>query len=186
MIEFIQSHIEFSNENYALLMQIAAEKIIRKKEILFRPEKPANKILFIKNGLLRGYKILDGKDHTHHFYFSDWFATDYASFLNETPGQIYIESLEDTEYYEFQKKDLIKLYSQSHQLATLGRIIAEQAYLTTVDKLANMQLLDLNEKYRNLMKKNPKLIQRVPQKYIASYLGVSEQSLSRIKKQAIS
>jgi DNA-directed RNA polymerase specialized sigma subunit len=68
----------------------------------------------------------------------------------------------------------------------LGRIIAEKAFLTTVEKLADLQLLDLKDKYNALMKRNSTLFQRVSQKYIASYLGVSEQSLSGIKKQAIS
>jgi len=68
----------------------------------------------------------------------------------------------------------------------LGRIIAEKAFLTTVEKLADLQLLDLKDKYNALMKRNSTLFQRVSQKYIASYLGGSEQNLSRIKKQAIS
>ena len=80
----------------------------------------------------------------------------------------------------------MNLYYKSHQLEALGRIIAEKAYLATVEKLANMQLYNLAEKYQLLMKTSPSIIQRVPQKYIASYLGVSEQSLSRIKKQVIS
>ena len=186
MKEIIQSHIEFSDESYQLLMSIATEKEVRKNRLLFQPYKPTDKYLFLKKGLLRGYKIIDGKEHTHHFYVADWFATDFNSFLTGEPSQVYIEALEDSVYLEFQKKDLLNLYDTSHQLATLGRIIAEKAFLITVEKLANMQLHNLAEKYQLLMQSSPGLIQRVPQKYIASYLGVSEQSLSRIKKQVIS
>ncbi|OEK05538.1 hypothetical protein BFP71_10225 [Roseivirga misakiensis] len=153
---------------------------------MFYPDKPTNKILFLKKGLLRGYKIIDGKDCTHHFYFENWFATDFTSFLNEKPSQVYIESIEKTSYYEFKKEDLLNLYNKSHQNERLGRIIAEKAFLITVEKLAALQLLNLKEKYLTLIKRNPDLFQRVPQKYIASYLGVSEQSLSRIKQQCIS
>ncbi len=185
MKEIIQSHLKLSDNNYELLLNIATEKEVKKKQVLFYPGKASKKILFIKKGLLRGYRIMEGKDHTHHFYFDDWFATDFVSFLTEKPSQIYIETMEDTVYYEFQKTDLLDLYNQSHELERLGRIIAEDAYLKTVEKLANMQLLSLNEKYELLVKRNPSLIQRVPQKYIASYLGVLEQSLSRIKKQTI-
>ena len=186
MKEIIQSHIAFSDDSYNLLINIATEKEARKNQLIFHPYKPTNKILFLKKGLLRGYKIIDGKEHTHHFYFADWFATDFNSFLTEEPSQIYIKTIEDTVYLEFQKKDLLNLYNKSHQLEALGRIIAEKAYLATVEKLASMQLHNLTEKYQLLMKTSPGLIQRVPQKYIASYLGVSEQSLSRIKKQVIS
>lgn len=186
MKEIIQSHLEFSDESYDLLMNIATEKEVRKNQLIFYPDKPVDKILFLKKGLLRGYKIIDGKDYTHHFYFENWFATDFSSFLNEKPSQIFIESVEKTNYYEFKKKDLLHLYNKSHQNERLARIIAEKAFLITVEKLADLQLLNLNEKYEALIKRNPGLFQRVPQKYIASYLGVSEQSLSRIKKQSIS
>ncbi len=182
MKETIRSYIGFSDNDYKLLLDISTEKKVKKKQVLFYPGKPSKKILFVKKGLLRGYRIIDGKDHTHHFYFDDWFATDFTSFLTGMPSQIYLETIEDTSYYEFQKRDLLNLYDQSHQLEKLGRIIAENAYLKTVEKLANMQLLNLNEKYELLIQRYPSLIQRVPQKYIASYLGVLEQSLSRIKK----
>jgi len=186
MKETIQSLLEFSDESYALLMSIATERKIGKHQLLFQPEKPTSKILFLKKGLLRGYKLIDGKDYTHHFYTADWFATDFHSFLTEEPSQIYITTVEDSVYLEFQKKDLLNLYRTSHQLEELGRIIAEKAYLATVEKLASMQLHSLAEKYELFIKTSPGLIQRVPQKYIASYLGVSEQSLSRIKQQVIS
>ena len=186
MKEIIQSHLEFSDESYDLLMNIAIEKEVEKNQLIFNPEKPTDKILFLNKGLLRGYKIIDGKDCTHHFYFENWFATDFSSYLNEKPSQICIESIEKTNYYEFKKKDRLNLYNKSHQNERLARIIAEKAFLITVEKLADLQLLNLKEKYMTLIKRNPILFQRVPQKYIASYLGVSEQSLSRIKKQAIS
>ena len=186
MKEIIQSYIEFSDQSYDLLIDIATERKVGKNQVIAHPYKPTNKMLFLKKWLLRGYKIVDGKEHTHHFYLADWFATDFNSFLTEKPSQIYIETIEDTVYLEFLKKDLLNLYCKSHQLEALGRIIAEKAYLATVEKLANMQLHNLTEKYQLLMKTSPSLIQRVPQKYIASYLGVSEQSLSRIKKQVIS
>ena len=186
MKDIIRSYLDFSDENYELLLGIANEKTIQKNQILLYQNTPINKILFIKKGLLRGYKIIDGKDYTHHFYFENWFATDLFSYLNDKPSQLYIESIEETTYYEFKKGDLLNLYKQSHQIESLGRIIAEKAFLLTVEKLADLQLLNLNEKYKALIKRNPALFQRVPQKYIASYMGVSEQSLSRIKKQSIS
>lgn len=186
MKETIQSHLNISDESFELLMSIATEKTAGKNQILFAPDKPTSKILFLIKGILRGYKLMDGKDYTHHFYEANWFATDFHSFLTGQPSQIYIKTVEDVTYLEFQKKDLLNLYRTSHQLEGLGRMIAEKAYLATVEKLANMQLHNLAEKYALLMQTNPGLIQRVPQKYIASYLGVSEQSLSRIKQQVIS
>ncbi|PHQ28458.1 Crp/Fnr family transcriptional regulator [Leeuwenhoekiella nanhaiensis] len=152
MKELIQSQLEFSDKSYELLISIASEKEMGKNQLLFYPDKPTTKIIFLKKGLLRGYKIIDGKEHTHHFYLAGWFATDFQSFLTEKQGQIYISTLENASYFEFQKSDLLNLYRKSHQLEALGRIIAEKAYLATVEKLATMQLHNLTEKYQLLMK----------------------------------
>ena len=186
MKDIIRSYMPFSDDSFDLLMGIAIENHVKKNTILFKPSRPANKILFLTNGLLRGYKIIDGKDFTHHFYVNNWFATDLTSFLTEQPGELYIEAIEDSMYFEFNKKELNRLYKESHDIANLGRIMAEKAFLLTVEKLSNMQLHQLSDKYALLLEQHPDLIQRVPQKHIASYLGVSEQSLSRIKSQLIS
>ncbi|MFC4632950.1 Crp/Fnr family transcriptional regulator [Dokdonia ponticola] len=186
MKEIIQSHTHVSDEVYQLFLDTAIKKEVPKNQILFYPEKVNHKYLFIEEGLLRGYRIIDGKEYTHHFYVSNWFATDFKSYLTNKPSEIYIETLTDAVYYEFDKKDLLRLYSEHHALEKLGRIIAEKAYLFTVEKLTNMQTLDLKERYQNLVEQNPALFQSVPQKYIASYIGVSEQSLSRIKNNIIS
>ena len=153
MNEIIQSHLALSEESARLLMKVATEKTVEKNEVLFFPDKQTKKIVFIKKGLLRGYKIVDGKDYTHHFYLENWFATDFLSFLNEEPSQIFIESIEKTTFYEFNKKDFLTLYNTSHELERMGRIIAERAYLATVEKMANLQLLDLSERYKALMKR---------------------------------
>lgn len=186
MKEIIQKHINVSDKVYELFLNSAKRKEAKKNQILFSPNRATEKVIFLEKGLLRGYKNLDGKDYTHHFYFSNWFATDFESFLTENPSQVYIETLTEVFYYEFNKKDLLNLYKNHHQLERLGRIMAEKAYLSTVEKLSDMQTLDLKQRYQSLIKKNTQLFQEVPQKYIASYLGVSEQSLSRIKNKLIS
>lgn len=186
MKEIIQSNFDLSDETYELFLNSSKRKEVKKNQILFNPNRANDKILFLEKGILRGYRIIDGKDFTHHFYFSNWFATDFESFLKEIPSQIYIETLTDTIFYEFNKKDFINLYKKHHQFEKLGRIIAEKAYLATVEKLSDMQILDLKQRFNSLVNKNPDLFQKVPQKHIASYLGVSEQSLSRIKNKSIS
>lgn len=186
MKEIIQSNVNLSDEIYELFLNLSKRKEVKKNQILFNPNRANDKILFLEKGILRGYRIIDGKDFTHHFYFSNWFATDFESFLKENRSQIYIETLTDTIFYEFNKNDLLNLYKKHHQLEKLGRIIAEKAYIETVEKLSDMQILDLKQRFNSLINKNPDLFQKVPQKHIASYLGVSEQSLSRIKNKSIS
>lgn len=186
MKEIILSHVNLSEEEYRIFEDVAKKKEVDKNQLLFQAGKLSRKCFFIEKGILRGYRIIEGKEYTHHFYFQDWFAVDYESFLLDQAGSLYIESLTNAVYYEFDKNDLLSLYRSYHQFEKLGRIIAEKAYLITVEKLSNIQTLSLKEKYEALLAKTPKLFQKVPQKYIASYLGVSEQSLSRVKNQLIS
>jgi len=181
MKEIIQSYSAISDELYELFRNSATKKEAEKNQFLFYPHSVTRKCLFIESGLLRGYKLIDGKEYTHHFYAAEWFATDFESFLTHQPSTIFIETLTNVTYYEFEKETLLNLYAAHHSFEKLGRIIAEKAYLSTVEKLTNIQTLDLQERYQSLVQKNPDLFQQVPQKYIASYLGVSEQSLSRIK-----
>ena len=152
-----------------------------KGEIIFAPGKVCSKLFFIENGMFRAYRLTDGNDYTHHFLAEGWFATDFQSYLNNQPGELYLQSVTDTVYYEFQKADVEDLYEEHHQLEKLGRIIAEKAYLKTVERLIDFQTNDLKSRYNNLIKTNPQLFNQIPQKYIASYLGVAEQSLSRVK-----
>lgn len=181
MKEIIQSNINLPEDVYQIFLKSAKKKEVAKNRILFQPKKVNRKCLFIESGILRGYRIIGDKDYTHHFFTSNWFATDFESFLSNNPSSLYIESLTKVNYFEFDKEILHNLYETHHQLEKLGRIIAEKAYLSTVEKFSEIQTLDLKARYKNLIKKNPQLFQDVPQKYIASYLGVSEQSLRRIK-----
>ncbi|RNC83073.1 MAG: Crp/Fnr family transcriptional regulator [Balneola sp.] len=173
--------MNISEEVYQILQENSRKKELGKNKLLFQPPSSARKILFLETGLMRGYKIADGKDYTHHFFTPNWFATDFESFLTSSPGSLFIESLTPVSYLEIDKEVLYRLYEEHHQLEKLGREIAEIAYLITVEKVSDLQMLNLKERYKSLIRKNPQLFINVPQKYIASYLGVSEQSLSRIK-----
>ncbi|NVK75311.1 MAG: Crp/Fnr family transcriptional regulator [Oceanospirillaceae bacterium] len=182
MRDTILSHIDMSSEAYNALETSGKLKKLRKGDILSSPSKSADTMLFVNSGLLRGYRIVDGKEFTHHFYREKWFATDYKSFLLGESTELYIESLTDSECYIFQKKDLHALYAQYHELESLGRLIAEQAFLIIHQRIVALQVDSLKDRYKHLIQTNPILFQSVPQKYIASYLGVTEQSFSRIKQ----
>lgn len=177
----ILKQMVLSKASYEMLEKAAILKTIPKHTIIAKPGKTIRKLLFVNNGLLRAYRLIDGQEYTHYFFLENWFATDYQSFLTTQPSELYIESLTSVNYYEFDKESLQKLYDQNHELERLGRIMAEQAYLKMVERLINFQTQSLKERYLTLINQNPELFQKAPQRMIASYLGVAEQSLSRIK-----
>lgn len=130
---------------------------------------------------MRAFRLTGGTEYTHHFFVKNWFATDYQSYLTGQPSALYMESLTEVSYYEFDKKNVLDFFTMHPSFEKLGRIIAEQAYLMMVERLVDFQTHNLKDRYLRLINEYPQLFQQVPQKYIASYLGVAEQSLSRIK-----
>ncbi|PHR44648.1 MAG: hypothetical protein COA32_14750 [Fluviicola sp.] len=183
MKEFLSKHIDFTNEEYESLISIAKLKEFKKDEYLLRAGSPVRKLFFVKSGFMRGYRIHEGEDITHHFYLHNWFATDYESYLTKEPGELYIKALIDTSVYEFDQTTLNKFFKTNEKFEKIRFIQAEDAYLRMVRRLKNFQYLELKDRYLALINKNPELFNLVPQRYIASYLGVTPQSISRIKKE---
>lgn len=151
-----------------------------KGEIVFHAGTVCQRLLFLEEGYIRGFRLIDGKDITHHFYAENWFVADYESFLRDKPGNLYLKTLTDVSYYEYSKYDLAQLYRHHPALANVGRIIAERAFLVMVDRMVDLQTNHLQERVSKLLRQHPGLFQLAPQKHIASYLGVAEQSLSRV------
>lgn len=150
-----------------------------------------DKISFLNCGLARSYLIdHEGKDFTWSLHFNDHesniknlFITDYASFINLEPSQLYFEALADTEVIEIKKDDIDSLYAVSHFWANIGRMISERAYHFTHHRTLSLLSKTAKQRYKALLEENSSLLKIVPQYYIASYLGITPQSLSRIKKE---
>lgn len=178
----LSKYIRFSDAEYDSFISTAKLKTYKKKEHLLTANKAVDSLFFIKNGLIRGYRIIDGLEITHHFFFDGWFATDYQSYLTGDHGDLYLVALTDSVVYEFKKGTTEQFFEENPKFQKIRAIQAEEAYLKMVERLKGFQAEDLKVRYLNLVNKNPKLFNLVPQKYIASYLGVTPESLSRIKE----
>jgi CRP-like cAMP-binding protein len=182
MQAFLSTHTNFSEDEYNTFISLAQLTHYPKNEILLYPDKSVNTLFFLKKGLLRGYRLIDGNDVTHHFFLENWWATDYQAYITGNPGELYVETLTDTTVYSFNKADLDQLYNTHPKFNQIARWLGENSYLTMVERFKDFQLKELKERYLHLINANPALFNLVPQKHIASYLGVTPQSLSRIKE----
>ena len=171
------------SEQAEIFLSKGVLKHLPKGELIFRAGAVCHQLLFLEKGYIRGFRLIDGKDITHHFYAENWFVTDYESFLRGKPGNLYLKTLTEVSYYEYDKNDLDQLYSHHPTLANVGRMIAERTFLVMVDRMVDLQTNHLYERVSKLLRQHPKLFQLAPQKHIASYLGATEQSLSRIQSQ---
>jgi CRP/FNR family transcriptional regulator, anaerobic regulatory protein len=185
IIQSIKSIVTLNEAEEESFLKILEVKTFKKKEFLLQEGKICNKITFINNGCMRLFHNLEGIENTIQFFFEDSWFTDYASFLTGQPSIENLQALENTEVVQFQKADLYKLYETMPIFDRIGRIFAENAYLS-VYQLYQMKTNEEPEiRYINLLKTRPELVQHIPQHYIASYLGIKPETLSRIRKRIL-
>ncbi len=154
----------------------------KKGDILLDANTHCNFIGFVNNGIIRFYEIKKGNEKVTAFWFPNEFLSNYRSFLSGEKSNHYIEALSDGGYWKLKKENLFKLYDDFPVIDRLGRKMAEQLYLMITKRVDNLLRETPEERYHNLIDKNSRLLQEVPQYMIASYLGVSAETLSRIKK----
>lgn len=163
-------------------------KLIRvpQGKILLSEGEICDKLWFIKVGLARGcYHIDRGAGRTDEV--TEWFAREndffhaFESFVNEVPSREFIETLEPSTLIYITRADLYHLYDKHPEVCNLGRIIAERHWLLHKEKLREMRLHSASERLDIFHRQSRDLFLRVPQKYIASYLGISENYVSKLK-----
>jgi len=154
------------------------------KTILIEEGKTAKSLYFIESGLVRTYKNLDEKDITTYFACDNQFITVFNSFINQTPSSEKLEIIEDSIVYEISSDSLIQLYKESSKFEKLGRILAERNHLCALERTLTLQTKSAKKRYLDFLKNyNKKIVSRVPQYQIASFLGIASESLSRIRKE---
>ena len=138
-------------------------------------------IFFIKKGIVRAYTSVDGKDIT--FWVGKEGATlvSMKGYVNDEPGYETMELMEDSVLYVLKRKKLKELFSEDIHIANWGRRYAEMELLATEERLISMLSAIASERYKELLEKEPDLLQRLPLGSIATYLGITQASLSRIR-----
>lgn len=138
-------------------------------------------IYFIKKGVARIYYYKDGVDITESFAFENNIIARVESLFTGNPSRKAIQILEDAEIIAINSTQLFKLYDKYPEIERLFRLIFEAAYVGTVDRIEGIQFHSAEERYNALIKEAPNVLKRVPLKYISSYLGITQVSLSRIR-----
>ncbi|MEN7547765.1 Crp/Fnr family transcriptional regulator [Rapidithrix thailandica] len=158
------------------------QRSFSKQEILTSFDQVENYLYFISKGLVRVYYLLEGKEHGLDFCFENEFVTSYSSFLTRRPSRVQITTILPTEVLRIHYQQIHKMYDQSKTSERIGRRIAEAMYVRKTQREIELLSLSADQRYQNLLNKNPRLVQAIPIKYLASYLGILPESLSRIRR----
>ena len=183
---FLQFLPNLSAGAWEPLTELLVVKSYKKGEIIYDLGSVNKWVSFIEKGAVIAFDLSDRKKTVYEFFFEHQFTGDYESFLTSRPANYGIEALEDCELYHLHFNSLQKLYERFPEYERVGRLIAEAQFLRVTQKNAKLMGEKPEGRYLNLIKEREELIQRVPQYYVASYLGVTPEALSRIRKRLVS
>lgn len=178
---YLASIITVSDELQEAFYKLTHTKEVKKGQLLVRSGERCNDIYFVESGLLRGYYYQEEKEITHWFAREDEFATCFYSFITHVPSAEFIEAIEPCQLVQLPHANLQKLYASFPETERIGRLLTEAYYVRLEGRFLGLQFTTAKERYDNLMKDHPQLLQRASLGHIASYLGITQETLSRIR-----
>lgn len=171
-----------TEEDCRLFAPFLSTKQIAAREYFLTEGKTCREIGFINKGAFRTYYLSETKEINTRFVFENQFVVDYDSFVQEKPSKYFIQALEDSEIVTFNLAALQKAYQLSKNWERFGRIMAEQSFKITTQRVESFLFLDGEQRYLELLNSEPQIFSRIPLYHIASYLGLERESLSRLRK----
>jgi len=182
IINYLEGFVPLPAEAKAALSAVLHYKRIGRKEHIVWPNQVHEYISFIYSGCVREYYIDDREQEV-----ALWFGFPYdvvvalPSFIAQQAGHTGIQALDDTEVLQINRTDLYALFDQFHAIERLGRLLTEQYLINSDNYIQSLQTQSAQVRYENLLARRPQILQTVPLSMIASYLGISQETLSRIR-----
>lgn len=183
LLQHISQYHSLSKDAQEALINCMTKKILAKNEYLLNEGQVCRYLYFLEKGALRGFYNLDGKEITHWFGFENDFVTSFHSFTTGEAAVENIQLLEGSIVWAISKEQLTMLFNKHHEIERLVRIAYEKYYIRLEERFVNAQFKTAKALYENLLQQMPHILERVSLGYIASYLGISQETLSRIRSQ---
>jgi CRP-like cAMP-binding protein len=183
LLKHVKTIYPISAEAEMALLEICKEVQYHKGVDIQAIGKACKTIYFVNKGCLRVYYFKEDIDITESFEFENDFVARAESLFTGKPSLKAIQAIEDTNLIAIDSAKLFQLFDSHHDLERLFRKIIEMSYVNTVNRIESLQFNTAEERYINLLKDHSNILQRVPLKFIASYLGITPVSLSRIRAQ---
>ncbi|UGU15536.1 Crp/Fnr family transcriptional regulator [Sinomicrobium kalidii] len=180
--EYFKKLVPFTDSDGSFFSSQLIKREYKKGELILSHGSTENYLSFIEKGIIRFYTVKEDKEITFSFAFENAFVSAYDSFLMQTPVQYHVQALADTILWSISYGDLQEVYKETAAGQQIGRKAAEELFIKKSKREMAFLQQSARERYESLFAENPVLLQKVPLKYIASYIGITPQALSRIRK----
>lgn len=173
----------FTKKEIDFIERIFQKITLKKGDVLLKPNNLVNNQYYISEGCLRAYFVeKTGKEHTVQFAIKDWWISDYTAYFTSEKSIMSIECIQDATIYEVTKENMERLYVTIPKLETFFRLKLEKAFASFQKRILGYLSKSATERYKIFREKYPNIEQSVKNYHIASYLGITTESLSRIRK----
>jgi CRP-like cAMP-binding protein len=181
--ESISPYVRLDSENKKALLQIMMRHELPAGTVIISVDAVCNQVYYFEQGLARSFYWKDGKEITERFITENSFACSMYSYITKESDHRQVELLEPSVIWTMPYTELDKLYNTHHKIERLGRLLASLEVVEVYQRLNDLHFATAHERYQKFIHSNPSLLQRVSLGMIASYLGITQETLSRIRAQ---
>lgn len=178
----VEQFVELNSLEWAALEKHLEVKSFKKGETLIEAGKVENFMSFVTDGIARIYHLLNGEELTVAFTYENFFACSYNSFTQRTPSRYTVQAIEDMTIVGVDYNSLQDLLDEFKTFERWARLEVERAYFLVEQREISILSFTTKQRFNRLWENSPQLFQRVPQKYLAQYLGMTAETFSRIRK----
>ncbi|RYY93686.1 MAG: Crp/Fnr family transcriptional regulator [Chitinophagaceae bacterium] len=179
---YLEQHVALEPGAWEAMQEAAEPRHLKRREFFLRQDQVCRHVGFIASGYVRLFYLKDGLEITKDFNFEQSFCGSYASFSLQQPSRFNVVAMEDTELYAVGRSDLYRLFDTYPSLQKMGRLNMEHMFIRKELRESAFLLDGAERRYLDLLEQHPQVLQRVPLKYIASYLGLTAETVSRIRR----
>ena len=181
--DFLKGMVPFSDDELSDILSHFEKEQVSKHQLLVKEGQVCSKLYFVEKGIGRSYYLKDdGKEVTQWFFGVGHFMSSADSFFQGSPSFYYLEILEDSVLYSITKEQMDVLFARYHKMEKLGRLLAIEILSKMVQKLNAIQFQTAKERYSYMLAEFPDISHRVALGHVASYLGITQETLSRIRR----
>ena len=179
----IKKYVDLIDEDEKQFISIVRKTRVKKRQFIVQPGFVCSHQTYVVKGAFRSYFVNEeGDEHTLQFAIEDWFISDFNSYISQTPASIYVEALENSVIHQINYNDAEQLCARNQKFEHYFRVVAQKSFAFSQRRILSNLGKSAEERYLEFLSLYPTIVQRVPQYALASYLGMSAEFLSKIRK----